>query len=261
LIALAMRVAIFSEVYWPMVSGVSRALERLLLELHAHGHQARVYSATYPLPPGTPDRPEVHRSPSTPLFLSPEVQWAFPRRREILEDLAGFSPDVIHLATEFAMGLTGLRCARALSLPIVASSHTDYERYAARYGVEWALRPGWSYLRWFYGHAARVLCPSGGYEAHLHARGIHHTGTWSRGVDPDVFHPDTGPRHSELGSGRSRAIPWSPTWVEWVRRKALACCWTPGDCWRTSGRRRGWFSWAGDSWSRKSPAGAFATSG
>ena len=209
-----MRVAIFSEVYWPMVSGVSRALERLLLELHAHGHQARVYSATYPLPPGTPDRPEVHRSPSTPLFLSPEVQWAFPRRREILEDLAGFSPDVIHLATEFAMGLTGLRCARALSLPIVASSHTDYERYAARYGVEWALRPGWSYLRWFYGHAARVLCPSGGYEAHLHARGIHHTGTWSRGVDPDVFHPG---HRSEAFRARLGAEP-GDTLVAYVGR-------------------------------------------
>jgi phosphatidylinositol alpha 1,6-mannosyltransferase len=48
--------------------------------------------------------------------LSPEVQWAFPRRREILEDLAAFEPDVVHLATEFAMGLTGLRCARALSV-------------------------------------------------------------------------------------------------------------------------------------------------
>jgi phosphatidylinositol alpha 1,6-mannosyltransferase len=184
-----MRVAIFSEVYWPMVSGVSRALERLVLELRAHGHEARVYSATYPLPPGAPDRQEVHRSPSTSLFLSPEVQWAFPRRREVLADLAGFTPDVVHLATEFAMGLTGLRCARALSLPVVASSHTDYERYAGRYGMEWALRPGWSYLRWFYSHATQVLCPSRGYEAHLHARGIQHTGTWTRGVDADVFHP------------------------------------------------------------------------
>ena len=33
--------------------------------------------------PGMSDRPEVHRSPSIPLFLYPDVQWAFPRLSEI----------------------------------------------------------------------------------------------------------------------------------------------------------------------------------
>jgi glycosyltransferase involved in cell wall biosynthesis len=79
--------------------------------------------------------------------------------------------------------------ARQLGIPVVASAHTDYEVYAGRYGVPWAVRAGWHYLRWFYGQAHRVLCPSRIYEQHLHARGVHHTGVWSRGVDPDCFHP------------------------------------------------------------------------
>lgn len=184
-----MRVALFSEVYWPMVSGVSRTLQQLLHVLHGLGTEVRVYSATYPLPDGVSDRPEVHRSPSRPLFLSPEVQWAFPRRREVLADLAAFDPDVVHVATEFALGLTGLRCAEALGVPVVASSHTDYERYAAHYGVPWLVPPGWTYLRWFYSRAHRVLCPTRLYAAHLHERGVPHTGIWGRGVDTDIFHP------------------------------------------------------------------------
>ena len=186
-----MRIAIFSETYWPMVSGVATTLRRLVDAMHARGHQTRVYTATYELPAGMPDRPEVHRSPSKPFFISPQIQWAFPRPGELLADLSRFDADVVHLATEFAMGYPGLRAARALELPIVASAHTDYERYAGRYGkwLETLVQPGWLYLRWFYHHAHTVLCPSRVYEAHLHRRGVRHTGIWSRGVDAEEFSP------------------------------------------------------------------------
>jgi glycosyltransferase involved in cell wall biosynthesis len=184
-----MRIALFSEVYWPMVSGVGVTLLRLTDALEARGHAVRVYSATYALPHGVPDRPEVHRSPSVPFFLYPDVQWAFPRAREVADDLARFGPDVVHVATEFSLGIAGLKAARQLGFPIIASAHTDYDQYADRYGVPWALRAGWHYLRWFYGQAHRVLCPSRIYEGHLHTRGVLHTGVWSRGVDPDVFSP------------------------------------------------------------------------
>ncbi len=185
-----MRIALFSEVYWPMVSGVGVTLLRLTEALQARGHEVRVYSATYPLPPGQPDRPEAHRSPSIPFFLYSDVQWAFPRMRDIVQDLSRFRPDVVHVVTEFSLGVAGLKAARQLGLPVIASAHTDYEEYAHRYSVPWAIRAGWHYLRWFYGQAHRILCPSRIYEQHLHSRGVHHTALWSRGVDPECFHPE-----------------------------------------------------------------------
>jgi glycosyltransferase involved in cell wall biosynthesis len=172
-----------------MVSGVGVTLLRLTDALEARGHAVRVYSATYPPPPGQGDRPEVHRSPSVPFFLYPDVQWAFPRQRDIVDDLEAFRPDIVHVATEFSLGIAGVKAARQLDLPIIASAHTDYDQYAARYGVTWALRAGWHYLRWFYGQAQRVLCPSRIYEEALHRHGVLHTGLWSRGVDPLVFAP------------------------------------------------------------------------
>jgi glycosyltransferase involved in cell wall biosynthesis len=183
-----LRIALFSEVYCPMVSGVGVTLLRLTEALQARGHEVRVYSATYALPPEG-DRPEVHRSPSVPLFLYPDVQWAFPRLRDVVDDLAPFRPGVVHVATAFSLGIAGVKAARQLGIPIVASAHTDYDQYAVRYGVTWALRAGWHYLRWFYGQAHRVLCPSRIYEEHLHSRGVPHTGSWSRGVDPAEFRP------------------------------------------------------------------------
>ena len=93
-----LRIALFSEVYWPMVSGVGVTL-LALPNTSGQGHQVRVYTATYPIPRGQSDRPEVHGSPSVPLFLYPDVQWGFPRSREVVDDLAGFLPDVVRLAT------------------------------------------------------------------------------------------------------------------------------------------------------------------
>jgi glycosyltransferase involved in cell wall biosynthesis len=184
-----MRIAIFSEVYWPMVSGVGVTLRRLADSLLERGHAVRVYSASYALP-SSGDRAEVCRSPSRPFFLYPDVQWAFPRHRALVDDAGRFQPDIVHLATEFAMGYAGTRVARQLALPIVASAHTDYEQYASRYRVDWAVRAGWRYLRWFYGQAETVLCPTRIYEQHLQSRGVRNTGIWSRGVDTETFHPD-----------------------------------------------------------------------
>jgi glycosyltransferase involved in cell wall biosynthesis len=124
-----------------------------------------------------------------PLFLYPDVHWAFPRYRSILQDAGRFRPDVIHVATEFAMGVTGTKIARQLGVPVIASAHTDYEKYASRYNLEWFMRAGWSYLRWFYRQTSSVLCPSSFYQRHLQARGVTNTGIWSRGVDSDSFHP------------------------------------------------------------------------
>lgn len=184
-----MRIAIFSEVYAPMVSGVSLVVQRLARALEQRGHVVRVYAPAYPSEAPDADGATVFRAPSRRLFLYPEVRWGFPDAAEIRADFAAFRPDLVHVATEFAMGLAGLRLAREFEVPVIASAHTDYERYASRYHLEWLMPAGWQYLRWFYGQATRVLCPSRSYERHLHLRGVRHTAIWSRGVDRQLFAP------------------------------------------------------------------------
>jgi glycosyltransferase involved in cell wall biosynthesis len=188
-----MRIALFSEVYRPMVSGVSLVLQRLVTALEQRGHVVRVYAPEYPMEPDALDDGNIYRVPSRRLFLYPDVRWGFPDWSAIRDDFAAFRPDVVHVATEFAMGATGVRLAREFEVPVVASAHTDYERYASRYHLEWLVPAGWRYLRWLYGHATRVLCPSRPYERHLHLRGVRHTAIWSRGVDRQQF----GPHHRD----------------------------------------------------------------
>ncbi len=219
-----------------MVSGVGVTLRRLSDSLRARGHDVRVYSATYALPPGVSDRPEVHRSPSMPLFLYPDVQWAFPRSGELLEDAERFRPDLVHVATEFAMGLAGVKIARRLGVPVVASAHTNYDQYAGRYGVDWAVNAGWRYLRWFYSQASLVLCPSSFYQDHLHGRGVNRTAIWTRGVDTSTFNP----RHRDQAFRTGLGVGPDDLLVTYVgrlaREKNLDLLL---DAWQALGARRG----------------------
>lgn len=184
-----MRIAWFSEVYWPMISGVSLTLHRTVASLARRGHAVRIYAPRYALPTGEPDQAWVHRSPARPLILDSAVQWAAPRMADILADLRSFRPDLIHVVTEFPMGRAGARAARILGVPLIASAHTDYEQYAPRYGLGWIVPAAWSYLRSFYDRAEVVLAPTRAYASHLHRRGVTRTGVWSRGVDPGHFTP------------------------------------------------------------------------
>ena len=208
-----MRIALFSEVYWPMVSGVGVTLLRLTKALQHGATRSGCTPPAMRFPRASRTAPRCTARPACRFFLYPDVQWAFPRMRDIVEDLRAFQPDVVHVATEFALGLAGVKAARQLRLPVIASAHTDYDQYAARYGVDWAVRLGWHYLRWFYGQAYRVLCPSRIYRAApARSRGVMHTGIWSRGVDPLEFHPRFRSEAYRAGSRRSApTISWSPT--------------------------------------------------
>ena len=184
-----LRIAYFSEVYWPKASGVALTVQRTTKAMQARGHKTRVYAPWGELPPGSPDIEGVHRSPGLPLVWDASIHWAFPRRREVLADLAEFRPHIVHLVTEWPMGRTGAWAGRRLGVPMIASAHTDYERYSRIYKAPMTVKPGWAMLRRFYSQAAKVLCPSIPYERHLNSRGVVHTGIWARGVDPADFSP------------------------------------------------------------------------
>ena len=136
-----LRIALFSEVYWPMVSGVGVTLLRLTEALQRRGHQVRVYSATYPLPPGATG-PRSTARPASPSSCTPTSSGPSRAFGTSWRTSSRFRPDVVHVATEFSLGIAGVKAARQLGIPIVASAHTDYDQYAVRYGVTWALRAG-----------------------------------------------------------------------------------------------------------------------
>ena len=63
-------------------------------------------------------------------------------RQSILE----FKPDLIHIVTEFTIGVAGLIVGKELGIPMVSSFHTDYDKYMDYYKLS-GLKPlAWKFL-------------------------------------------------------------------------------------------------------------------
>jgi glycosyltransferase involved in cell wall biosynthesis len=180
------RLAVFSETYPPQVNGVARTLQRLVGAVEARGGEARVFTAA---DPSAPADANVTRFPSRAFWAYPQLRLAWPSANATQAALAAFQPTLVHVATEFGMGLAGRAAARALGVPVVSSYHTNFTAYAQHYRLGLLAKPGWSYLRWFHAAAQQTFCPTRAVADELSAQGFRNATVWSRGVDGTRFSP------------------------------------------------------------------------
>ena len=181
------RLALFSDTYPPQMNGVSRTLERLIAVARERGAAVRVFTTTDPHLTHH-DADEV-RWKSRAFWAYPQVRLAAPRFIAAHEELNAWRPSLVHVATEFGVGLAGRSAARALRLPLVTSYHTSFSAYAEFYKLGALAAAGWKYFRWFHGAAARTFTPTEAIRSEVMAHGFRNVGVWGRGVDGDRFDP------------------------------------------------------------------------
>lgn len=131
-----------------------------------------------------------------PFPLYPELRLA-PPVINVLDDLRAFKPDLIHVINPVSLGYVGLRHARRLRLPLVASCHTDVPGFAARWGLRFLSHPLLRFFRWMHNCADLNLCPSTVTQKQLVAQGCRHVHVWSRGVDNQ--HTDLAAAYASAG--------------------------------------------------------------
>ncbi|MQL53273.1 glycosyltransferase [Desulfofundulus thermobenzoicus] len=183
-----MKLAIFTDTYLPQVNGVARTIARISAFLHRENIPHLIFAPGYgPLPPGNEN---VHAFPALDLPLYPECKIALPSYPQIREVLHHFQPDLIHLVTEFSMGLCGLKFAREHHLPVVASYTTNFPQYLAYYRVGFLEKWAWLYLRWFHNQCQLNYCPSQAIQTMLAKKGFRNLTVWGRGIDTEFFSPD-----------------------------------------------------------------------
>jgi glycosyltransferase involved in cell wall biosynthesis len=181
-----MRIALFAETFLPKWDGVAHTLCRLLDHLAARGHASLMFA-----PEGAPPRYANTAIVGLPGFafpLYPDLRMVSPTAN-VEERLADFRPDLVHLVNPALLGWAGLRHARTLEVPVIASYHTDIPGYAERYGLGMLREPLWAYFRWIHNQADLNLCPSRFTCDELQGRGFRRLAIWGRGVDTVRFSP------------------------------------------------------------------------
>ncbi len=185
-----MRVALFSGNYNYIREGANQALNRLVSRGLERGHAFRIYSPVTDTPAFEPAG-DLMPVPSFALPVRGEFRLAPGLPRHIREDVARFSPDLIHVSTPDILGTRAQTFGRRLGVPVVASLHTRFETYFDHYGLGWARPLAEAHLRRFYRRSDHVLAPTPGIVVELKAlRGDDRVSLWSRGVDRELFSPE-----------------------------------------------------------------------
>lgn len=185
-----MRIALFTDTFTPQVNGVARTLERLAKHAADSGHRIAVVSPSLGPEAPTTDEWLRIRLPAVRLPFYPELRIARLLDRRSSARLESFNPDIVHVATEFTVGWSGLLWTAERNIPVISSFHTDFPAYLKAYGVVGFEEVAWNYLRGFHARARVTLCPSRDTREQLLSRGF--TGdlrVWPRGVNSTVFRP------------------------------------------------------------------------
>ncbi|MFB0920691.1 MAG: glycosyltransferase family 1 protein [Oscillospiraceae bacterium] len=184
-----MKVAYFTDTFYPEINGVTNTLNNLMAYLKRTGIEYLVFAPDYNSKRG--DFEEcVMRFKGLPPFVNPNSRLALPNYRTVRNAILEFDPDIIHITIELGIGLVGLRVARELNIPIIMSYHTNFDSYLSLYEFGHLKKGYWGYIKWFHSFAKANLCPSYDTLKIVEKQGFQNLGIWSRGIDTSLFSPE-----------------------------------------------------------------------
>ncbi|MCB1516091.1 MAG: glycosyltransferase family 1 protein [Hyphomicrobiaceae bacterium] len=168
---------IISDAWFPQINGAVRTLDAVKRDLESRDWHVDMI---------TPDR-----FFSFPMPTYPEIRLGMVLPGMFKRLLDPDRAEYVHIATEAPVGFAGRRFCVRHGLKFTTSYHTRFPEYmAARVrGTAGAI---YAYLKWFHRPAASTLVPTASMAAELSEHGFENLRVWTRGVDPDNFHP--GPK-------------------------------------------------------------------
>ena len=148
-----MRILMVSDVYFPRVNGVSTSIQAFRQALQAAGHSVTLIAPDYGQT--VEDETGIIRIASRGVIIDPEDRMMRIRHiHRLTAELRAEHYDIIHIHTPFVAHYAGLKLARKLKLPVVATYHTFFEEYLYNY-IPWLPK---SWLRYVARRFSRTQC-------------------------------------------------------------------------------------------------------
>ena len=133
-----MRIGLFSDTYAPEINGVVSSILTLQKELEKHGHEVFVITNRKGFLT-TQREGNVLRLPGLELKWLYGYKLSTPYHFSARDEIRKMDLDVIHVHTEFGVGMFARIVAKYLNIPVVSTYHTmyeDYTHYINRFDIE-----------------------------------------------------------------------------------------------------------------------------
>ncbi|MES2155051.1 MAG: glycosyltransferase [bacterium] len=189
-----MRVAIFTDSWFPRIDGLTTSVQGFKAELEKRGHTFHVFTSG----PRWERTHDVTRYKGFPFWGYPDFYVSLrPGRHDTARILKEEGFDLVHIQSPFMVGWWGLRGARKAGLPVITSYHTyipDLVPYVVPPGFRTvSQRIVWRWTETFFRRCDAVLVPSNSCARELIDHVPHHKipnlEIHPNGVDTRRFNP------------------------------------------------------------------------
>jgi len=162
-----MKIAIFSDTFFPRINGVANMVRLLAKSLAEAGHEVFIFTISQYSQKSLNNLINAEKNltvitlPSVPTPIYKGERLTLPIGLS-LRFLKKIKPDVIHVHTPFTVGLEAILAAKILKIPLIGTHHTFYDYYLKHVKLDynWAKKISWKYTVFYYNHCDLILNPS-----------------------------------------------------------------------------------------------------
>lgn len=185
-----MKIVLVTETFPPEVNGVAMTNQRLVRGLVSKGHEVILVKPGKGREAGEASGGwRVFPVFGVPIPNYQGLRFGLPRWGRLKSLFRKEKPDVVHVATEGPLGISALRAARKLGIPVTSTFHTNFQDYCADYGFAFLEKWAMGYLRWFHNSCALTTVPDPDLIERLREAGVKHLQMLGRGADTQLFKP------------------------------------------------------------------------
>ncbi|MEK6902860.1 MAG: glycosyltransferase, partial [archaeon] len=191
-----MRIAFFTDSFWPQINGVTTSIWNTCETLATQGHHFIIFAPKpSPFPANPPHHPHIQLVwlPSKPLPTYTDYLIAYSFSKDAQKAFDDFGAELVHIHTPFYVAKKGIELARKSKIPVIGTFHTVLSEFLQYIPIPTIQHNPimkeltWKYIQYFYGKCDLVTTPTEILAKELRSHGFQNVHVMSNAIDYELF--------------------------------------------------------------------------